>query len=99
MKKIKELVNRIDEELHDAQHYTECYIEKKAAGKTQWANRFQSMAEDELKHAAFLHELAVSEIEQLKTVFKPPADMMDKWDEAHKHYVAEAAWIRQMLAM
>lgn len=99
MRKIQKLVDRIDEELHDAEHYAECYVEYKAAGKTQWANRFQSMAEDELKHAGVMHELAVSEIEQIRAVFKPTADMQDKWDEAHKRYVAKAAWIKQMLAM
>ena len=99
MKKIQKLVDDICEELEGAQHYAECYVEKKAEGKMNWANRFQTMSEDELKHAGFLHELAVEEIMQIKEVFKAPAEMQDKWDEAHKHYVSKAAWIKQMLAM
>ena len=99
MRKIQKLVDGINEELEGAKHYAECYVEKKAAGKTQWANRFHSMAEDELAHAGYLHELAVEEIDNIRTVFKPTEEMQDKWDEAHKHYVACAAWVKQMLAM
>lgn len=99
MKKIKKIVEEIDEELEGAERYAECYVEKKAAGKTNWANRFHSMAEDELKHASYLHELAVEEIEQIRTVYKPMEDMQEKWDDAHKHYVTKAAWIKQMLDM
>ena len=64
-----------------------------------WANKSHTMAEDELKHASNLHELAVEEIEHIRTVFKPTDDMQDKWDEAHKCYVSKASWIRQMLEM
>ena len=53
MRSIQKLAHRIQEELEDAQRY----IEKKAAGKQQWASKFQKMAEDELQHAAYLHGL------------------------------------------
>ena len=99
MRSIQKLVHRIHEELEDAQYYAECYVEKKAAGKAQWASKYQKMADDELQHAAILHEFAVSEIEQLKAVFKAPADMQDKWDAEHREYVAKAAWVKQMLSM
>lgn len=100
MRSIQKLAHRIQEELEDAQRYAELYVEKKAAGKQQWASKFQKMAEDELQHAAYLHEFAVAEIDQLKTVFKsPPASMMDAWESEHKAYVEKAAWIKQMLSM
>ena len=100
MRSIQKLAHRIHEELEDAQRYAELYVEKKAAGKQQWAGKFQKMAEDELQHAAYLHEFAVAEIDQLKTVFKsPPASMMDAWDAEHKAYVEKTAWIKQMLSM
>lgn len=98
MKKIKELVDWIDDELEGAKCYAEKYVYKKAKG-SQWANQFHTMAEDELKHAEIIHRLAVEEIEQLNTVFKAPEEMQAKWDESHKAYVEKAAWIRQMLAM
>lgn len=56
-------------------------------------------ASDELKHALWIHDIAVAEIEKLKQVYKPPVEMQEKWDESHKHYVEKAAWIKTMLAM
>ena len=41
----------------------------------------------------------VAEVEKLKQVYQPPVEMLDKWEEAHKHYVDKAAWIKTMLAM
>ena len=100
MRSIQKLANRIHEGLEDAQRYAELYVEKKAAGKQQWAGKFQKMSEDELQHAAILHEFAVYEIDQLRAVFKsPPPSMLDAWEAEHKAYVEKAAWIKQMLAL
>ena len=100
MRSIQKLAHSIREELEDAQRYAELYVEKKAAGKQQWASKFQKMAEDELQHAAYLHEYTVSEIDQLRAVFKsPPQSMLDTWEAEHKAYVQKAAWIKQMLSM
>ena len=41
----------------------------------------------------------VAEVEKLKQVYQPPVEMLEKWEEAHKHYVEKAAWIKTMLAM
>ena len=30
---------------------------------------------------------------------KKHVETLEKWDEAHKHYVEKAAWIKTMLAM
>ena len=100
MRSIQKLANHIHAELEDAQRYAELYVEKKAAGKQQWASKFQKMAEDELQHAAYLHEFAVAEIDQLRSVFKsPPPSMLDAWESEHKKKKKKAAWIKQMLAM
>lgn len=87
------------EELDGAKEYAECYIEKKASGNSGWATRFKEMANDELNHANYLHELAVEEIDKLKTVYTPPTDMMEEWEKDHKKYVEKAAWIKTMLEM
>ena len=42
------------------------------------------MATDELKHAGYIHDRAVEEIEELRKVYTPPQDMLDKWDADHK---------------
>jgi len=98
MKKIKELVDWIDDELEGAKCYAEKYVYKKSKG-SQWAGTFHQMAEDELKHAEAIHRLAVEEIEQIQTVFQAPASMEEAWNKSHKEYVEKAAWVRQMLAM
>lgn len=98
MKKIKELVDWIDDELEGAKCYAEKYVYKKAKG-SQWANRFHSMAEDELNHAEVIHQLAMEEIEELNKVFQAPVEMEEAWKKSHKEYVEKAAWVRQMLAM
>lgn len=99
MKKIKEYVEAIDEELEDAKEYAEKYVECKAKDNMQSATKYKEMANDELKHAMYLHEWVVKEIEEVSRVFTTPTEMQEKWDKAHKEYVEKVAWIRQMLSM
>lgn len=99
MKKIKKLIDCIDEELESAKDYAERYIEFKAKNISAWSSKFHTMAEDELKHADNLHALAVLEIQDLEKVFNAPESMKEEWEKSHKHYVEKAAWIKQMLAM
>ena len=99
MKRIKDLVDTIDEELCGAKMYAEKYVEYKAKGDMQQAGKFKEMSNDELRHAAVIHDLAVKEIEELNKVFTTPQKMQDKWDKSHIHYVEKEAWIKQMLAM
>lgn len=99
MTKIKKLTEHILEELDGAKEYAECYIEAKAKGNTQWANRYKEMANDEIKHANYLHDKVVADIEELSKVYTPPTEMMDKWEHDHKEYVEKSAWIKQMLTM
>ena len=99
MTKIKKIADEMLEELCSAKEYAENYIEFKAKDEMQWANRFKEMANDEIKHAGYLHDFAVSEIETLRTVYTPPQEMLDKWDKDHKKYIEKAAWIKQMLSM
>lgn len=99
MKMIKDLVEHINEEIEDAKHYAEKYVECKAKGNTSRSNRYKEMASDELNHATYLHEMAVQEIDELKRVYTAPAYMQEKWEKAHIEYVEKVAWIKQMLAM
>lgn len=99
MKKIQEIVDLIDEELEGAHTYAEKYVEYKVENDTTYAGRFKTMANDELNHASMLHELAVREIDKLKTIYEAPASMQEKWDKAHVDYVDKAAWVKQMLTL
>lgn len=99
MKRIKKLVDKLNEEICGAKDYAEKYLEHKAKSDTTWANRYMEMAEDELRHAEYIHELVVKEIEEMRSVFTPPVEMMERWDRAHKKYVEKVAIIKQLLAM
>ena len=99
MKRIKDLADEIKDELHSAKEYAQEYLTYKAKDEGTWANRYKEMAQEELKHAVYIHDRVVVEIEELRNVYTPPQDMLDKWDADHKKYIEKAAWIRQMLAM
>lgn len=100
MNKIKKYVEEISEELDSAKSYMEIALEYKASGNATRYARFKEMSTQELSHAMTLHEFAVQDIEQLKTVYPDvPQDMQDKWDHSHVEYVEKAAWIRQMQAL
>lgn len=99
MTRIKNLADEIKDELCSAKEYAEEYLTYKARENTNWANRYKEMAMDELKHAGYIHERVVAEIEELRKTYTPPQEMLDKWDSDHKKYIEKSAWIKQMLAM
>lgn len=96
---IKKLADEIADELDSAKEYAEDYLTFKAKENSTWANRYKEMANDELKHADYLHDRAVAEIEELRKVYTPPQDMLDKWDSDHRKFIEKTAWVKQMLAM
>lgn len=99
MKRIQDLVEKIDDELEGAKEYAECYLTYKAKGESTWATKYKEMANDELKHAMYIHDKAMEDIKELSAVYTPPVEMQEEWDKSHKKYVECVAWIRQMLAM
>ena len=99
MTRIKELADEIKDELKSAKEYAEEYLSFKAKDNSTWANRYKEMAQEELKHAGYIHDRVVLDIEELRKIYTPPAEMMEKWDADHKKYIEKAAWIRQMLSM
>ena len=99
MRMIKMYVDAMDEEIDGAKDYAEKYVECKAKGDMNKANRYKEMANDELKHAMYQHEWAVQAVDEVSKVFKAPVEMEEAWKKAHKEYVEKVAWIKQMLAM
>lgn len=99
MRKIKRLVDQINEELEGAKDYAEKYVEAKVKGDATWANRYKEMAQDELKHAMYLHESVTALIAEVSKAVTPPPEMMEKWNAEHVLYVDHAAWIKQMLQL
>ena len=100
MTKIKKYVEEIADELDGAKHYMEKALEYKAMGNGDRYNGYKDMSVAELNHAMRLHEYAVQDIEQLKSVYPEiPQKMMDAWDKSHVNFVEKTAWIRQMQSM
>lgn len=99
MKKIQDLVYKIDEELDGAKDYAERYLDFKSQNKSDWASKFKQMANEELGHAMNIHDLAVYEIDKLRSVYTPPVEMEEKWERSHKEYIEKSAWIKQILTM
>lgn len=99
MTRIKNLTDQIQEELEGAKGYAENYVEYKVKGNSTMANRYKEMANDELKHAGYIHDEAVQAISELEKNITPPAEMLEKWRSAHKNYVDNAAWVKQMLTL
>ena len=99
MTKIKHYVEQIDEELCGAKSYAEKYLEAKASDDSDLASKYKEMATDELKHATYVHNIAVDEIDRLRKVFTPPQDMLARWEKAHGKYIDKAAKVKSMLAM
>lgn len=99
MTQIKNYVDHIEDELCGAKEYAEKFVWYKSKSNSSWANKYKEMAQDELKHATYLHDMAMAEIEELNKVFKPTQKMQNVWDESHTDYVEKTAWIKQMLAM
>ena len=53
----------------------------------------------EIEHTNFWHQLSVNLIEKVRKVYKPTAEMQEKWDDVHKKYVEEMAEIDRMLSL
>lgn len=99
MRKILEYLDMIDEELEDAKEYAENYLQHKAEGKIEWANKYKEMASDDLKHSANINEIVACKIEGLKCANALPYEMQEIWEKKHIKYVEKSAWIKQMLTM
>lgn len=97
MRQIKELVEEIKEELDGAENYAIKFVEAKAREDALETERLREMTLDELKHASWIHNKAVQEIQKISQTYTPPPEMIEKWKHEHKEYVERAAHIRQML--
>ena len=100
MQKIKEIIEKLDDEIKDAKSKAEEYADFKLAGDRQEASASKQAALDELKHADLYHTRAVKEIQRIKQVYpEPPAKMMEKWEKEHHEYIDRVAFIKQILSM
>ena len=99
MKLIHNLIEHIDDEIEGAKEYAEKYIDCKARGNMTRAEKYSEMAKDELKHASYIKEFAMSDIEGIKAVYNLPDEIETIWEHAHKRFSENMAMVRQMLNM
>lgn len=99
MRKIMDMIDRIDDEIEGAKEYAEKYIEYKVAEDEAKEEIFKEMAKDRLRHASYWHETLIKEIDAISKVFIAPESIRKVWEESHKRFVEQKTWIKQMLAM
>lgn len=104
MRYIKGLIEQMDEELEGAKDYAERYVYQKSLGNMQSesvrnATRYKEMAQEELKHAMYIHDMVVSEVARLEPEYRPTEAMREAWEHSHNEYVEETAKIKTMLTM
>lgn len=99
MKMIDGIIDALREEVEGASDYAEKYLKAKSKGDTIRANKYKEMANDELKHAEYLHNFAVQDVEELTKVYPLPENVESKWEHSHKRCAEKMALVRQMLSM
>lgn len=100
MKKIKEYIDTISEELEGAKDYVEKALWYKAKGDSIRYAKYKEMSMQELGHAMTIHQFAAEDIAELEKVYPDiPEAMQDAWDKSHNEYVEKVAWIKQMQNM
>lgn len=100
MKKIKDYVEKIDDELCGAKEYIEKALWYKAKGDSTRYAKYKEMSTQELGHAMNIHQFAAEDIAELEKVYPEiPEKMIDAWNKSHDEYVEKTAWIKQMQAM
>ena len=99
MKKIKDYVEKIDDEIKGAKEYIEKAIDSKARGNTARAEKYMEMGRDELKHAGYVRDFYIADIEAVKKVYKLPEEDEEMWEHAHKKILEHMATIKQMMTI
>lgn len=98
MTKIKEYMEKIDDELESAKEYAEIALELKEKNDSNF-QRYKTFSDEELKHAMAWHDRAVAEINEISKNYQPTIEMQEKWDKSHKKYIEKTTFIKQMLQM
>lgn len=99
MKEIKELADEMKEELCSAKEYAKCYQTYKNTNPSL-AKKFYEMANDELKHAMYLHDMAIDKIEEIKEQNLTLPEYMEMvWKEKHEKYIDKMSKVKSILAM
>lgn len=99
MRLIDKMLEQLEDEVEGARDYAEKYVECKARGNMSRANRYKEMAHDELKHATFLKEMDIADIDELKKVYPMTDEEQSLWEHGHKHVNDQMAMVMHVLSM
>ena len=99
MKLLEKMLDHLEDEIEGAREYAEKYIECKARGTMPRANRYNEMANDELKHASFLREMDIADVSELKRAYQMTEEEQSLWDHGQKRLTDEMALIMHILSM
>lgn len=100
MNKIKEYIEKINDEIDGSKEYIEKALWYKAIGDANRYEKYKTMSVQELGHAMNIHQFASEDIDKLQKVYPDvPEDMMNKWTKSHNEYVEKVAWLKQMQNM
>ena len=99
MKIIKCVVEKMKEEIHDAEAYMDLANEWKNEQQSA-AEVFSELAEEELGHMEKLHEVVTNLIEEYKAEHgEPPAGMMALYEYMHAQNVENTMRVKVKQAM
>lgn len=99
MKIIEKMLEQLMEEVEGAKEYAEKYIECKARGNMVRANRYKEMAGDELKHAGYLRDFDVADLDELKKVYTMSDEEESEWEHGHRRINEQMAIVKNILSM
>ena len=93
MEIIKQISEKIDEELHDAEKYIKCAY-KVDEEYPQLADTYYKLSLEEMKHVTMLHERVVAIIEEYKRSNSVPPGMQTLYDYLHDRQIKWATKIK-----
>ena len=93
MEIIKQISEKIDDELHDAEKYIRCAY-KVADEYPQLADTYYRLSLAEMEHVTMLHDSVVRIINELKKTTEVPEAMQVLYDYVHDRQIKWAAKIK-----
>lgn len=94
MSRVHHFISEIRNEISSAKEYAEMYVIYKNTNAT-WARRYKEMAEQELIHARYFHDMAIEFVNTLSWISEDDKDALEK---TYAKRAEDEAIIKMMLA-
>ncbi len=97
---IERTMDRIDDEIDDAEKYAKDALDSKQSGNLSLAELSFKLSNEELGHMNLLHAQIVAMIEAYKKEKgEPPPDMLRMYNIFHKKHIERVGAVRGLLAL